>query len=96
MAIGSRLQDIQGMQLIMNFVVLPIYFLSGALFPLGGLPAVLSFFTRIDPLSYGIDALRNVLIGTSEFTIAVSVAVLCASALLFIGFGSYSFSKVQL
>lgn len=96
MAIGSRLQDIQGMQLIMNFVVLPIYFLSGALFPLGGLPAVLSFFTRIDPLSYGIDALRNVLIGTSEFTIAVSVAVLCASALLFIGLGSYSFSKVQL
>ena len=83
-AIGSRLQDIQGMQLIMNFVVLPIYFLSGALFPLSGLPSALSFLTRIDPHSYGIDALRNVLISTSEFTIAVSLAVLCVSALLFI------------
>lgn len=96
MAIGSRLQDIQGMQLIMNFVVLPIYFLSGALFPLKGLPTVLSFITRIDPLSYGIDALRNLLIGGSEFTLAVSLAVLCGAALIFVAFGSYSFSKIQL
>jgi len=96
MAIGSRLQDIQGMQLIMNFLVLPIYFLSGALFPLSGLPSVLTFFTRIDPLSYGIDAMRNVLIGASEFTIVVSLVVLCVSALLFVTLGSYSFSKIQL
>jgi ABC-2 type transport system permease protein len=96
MAIGSRLQDIQGMQLIMNFVVLPIYFLSGALFPLKGLPTVLSFITRIDPLSYGIDALRNLLIGGSEFTLAVSLTVLCVAALVFVAFGSYSFSKIQL
>jgi len=95
-AIGSRLQDIQGMQLIMNFVVLPIYFLSGALFPLHGLPSVLSFITRIDPLSYGIDALRLLLIGTSEFTLVVSLVVLCGTALLFVGLGSYSFSKIQL
>jgi ABC-2 type transport system permease protein len=95
-AIGSRLQDIQGMQLIMNFVVLPIYFLSGALFPLTGLPSVLSVITRIDPLTYGIDALRNLLIGTSEFTLLVSLAVLCFAALVFVAFGSYSFSKIQL
>jgi len=95
-AIGSRLQDIQGMQLIMNFLVLPIYFLSGALFPLRGLPSVLSFFTRIDPLSYGVDALRNVLMGSSEFTLVLNTAVLCISALIFVGLGSYSFSKIQL
>ena len=96
MAIGSQLQDMQGFQLIMNFLVMPIYFLSGALFPLSGLPAVLNFFTRIDPLSYGIDALRSVLIGTSEFAIALSLMVLVVSALLFVGLGSYSFSKIQL
>jgi ABC-2 type transport system permease protein len=95
-AIGSTLQDIQGMQLIMNFVVLPIYFLSGALFPLTGLPTVLAFLTRIDPLSYGIDALRNLLIGTSEFTLVVSLGVLCISALIFVVLGSYSFSRIQL
>jgi ABC-2 type transport system permease protein len=95
-AIGSRLQDIQGMQLIMNFVVLPIYFLSGALFPLNGLPSVLSFLTRIDPLSYGIDALRNVLLGTSQFPPGMSAAVLAVAALIFVAFGSYSFSKIEI
>ena len=95
-AIGSVLQDIQGMQLIMNFVVLPIYFLSGALFPLTGLPSVLSFLTRIDPLSYGIDGLRNVLLGTSQFEPAISLAVLGGVSLLFLALGGYSFSKIQL
>jgi ABC-2 type transport system permease protein len=95
-AIGSMLQDIQGMQLIMNFVVLPIYFLSGALFPLEGLPSVLSFLTRIDPLSYGVDGLRNVLIGTSHFAPELSFGVLCIAAVLFIAFGSFSFSRIQL
>ena len=95
-AIGSMLQDIQGMQLIMNFLVLPIFFLSGALFPLTDLPSVLSIATRIDPLTYGIDGLRSVLIGTSHFNPAVSLVILCGSALLFLAFGSYSFSKIEL
>ena len=95
-AIGSRLQDIQGMQLIMNFLVLPIYFLSGALFPLTGLPSVLSFFTRIDPLSYGVDALRSYLLGTSVFAPELSIAVLIGVALLFVAYGGYSFSKIQI
>ena len=95
-AIGSRLQDMQGMQLIMNFLVLPIYFLSGALFPLSGLPSILNFFTRIDPLSYGVDALRNVLIGSSQFSAELSLAVLAFCALLFIVIGGYSFSKIQI
>jgi ABC-2 type transport system permease protein len=96
MAIGSMLQDMQGFQLIMNFVVMPIYFLSGALFPLEGLPGVLSFLTRIDPLSYGIDGLRNILIGTSQFAPELSFAVLCIAAVVFVAFGSYSFSRIQL
>lgn len=94
-AIGSVLQDIQGMQLIMNFVVLPIYFLSGALFPLTGLPTVLNFLTRIDPLTYGIDGLRAALIGASQFAPELSLAVLAVVALLFVALGGYSFSKIQ-
>ncbi|HEV7699678.1 MAG TPA: ABC transporter permease [Pyrinomonadaceae bacterium] len=95
-AIGSKLQDIQGMQLIMNFVVLPIYFLSGALFPLTGLPTVLNFLTRIDPLTYGVDGLRSVLLGSSQFAPELSLAVLAAAALVFVAFGSYSFSKIEI
>lgn len=95
-AIGSQLQDMQGFQLIMNFIVMPIYFLSGALFPLTGLPTVLNFLTRIDPLSYGIDGLRNVLLGTSQFAPELSFGVLALAALIFVGLGSYSFSKIQI
>ena len=95
-AIGSVLQDIQGMQLIMNFVVLPIYFLSGALFPLTGLPTVLNFLTRVDPLTYGIDGLRNILLGTSQFAPELSLAVLAGAALIFVALGGYSFSKIQI
>src|SRR4051812_17100760 len=95
-AIGSMLQDMQGFQLIMNFLVMPIFFLSGALFPLNDLPSVLSVVTRLDPLTYGIDGLRSVLIGTSQFDAAVSLAVLCGVAVLGLAFGSYSFSKIQI
>ena len=95
-AMGSQLKDIQGMQLIMNFIVLPIYFLSGALFPLTSLPTVLNFLTRIDPLTYGVDGLRSILIGTSQFAPELSFAVLCVAALLFVALGSYSFSRIEL
>lgn len=95
-AIGSVLQDMQGFQLIMNFLVMPIFFLSGALFPINGLPTALSYVTRIDPLSYGIDGLRYILIGASEFEPVVSLAVLCVAAVLFLALGSYSFSRIEI
>src|SRR5947208_2791815 len=94
-AIGSVLQNIQGFQLIMNFLVMPIFFLSGALYPLNNLPGVLSIVTRLDPLAYGVDGLRTALMGASQFGLAAdgSVLVLVAMMLLFIG--SYLFSKIQ-
>ena len=61
-AIGSVIKDMQGFQLVMNFLVMPIFFLSGALFPLANLPASMAIITRFDPLTYGVDGLRGVLI----------------------------------
>src|ERR1700748_272875 len=54
-ALGSLLKDNQGFQLVMNFLVMPIFFLSGALFPLANLPAFMALITRLDPLTYGVD-----------------------------------------
>ncbi|MBS1795638.1 MAG: ABC transporter permease [Acidobacteria bacterium] len=96
MAIGSMLKDMQGFQLIMNFLVMPIFFLSGALFPLAGLPAVLSFVTRIDPLTYGIDGLRGALIHAGQFEVLLNLGVLGGVAVLFLALGGYMFSKIQL
>jgi ABC-2 type transport system permease protein len=95
-AIGSKLENMQGFQLIMNFLVMPIFFLSGALFPLNNLPKALAAVTTIDPLSYGIDGLRAALIGASHFGIATDLLVLCCVALVLMALGSYFFSKIQL
>ena len=93
---GSILQDMQGFQLIMNFMVMPIFFLSGALFPLTNLPAPLAVITRLDPLTYGVDALRGALIGVSHFGLAWDLTLLCLLATAFLSLGAYLFSRIQL
>jgi ABC-2 type transport system permease protein len=95
-SIGSSLQDMQGFQLIMNFLVLPIFFLSGALFPLNNLPKALSFLTKLDPLSYGVDGLRAALIGASHFGAIVDAVVLAVVAVGLLGLGAWRFSKIEI
>ena len=95
-ALASLLVDFQGFQLVMNFLVMPIFFLSGALFPLTNLPKALDWLTRVNPLSYGVDGLRDALIGTVHFGVAVDLAVLSAITLAFLAIGAYLFSRIQL
>ncbi len=94
-AIGSRLQDMQAFGLVMNFLVMPIFFLSGALFPLDHLPPALGAVTRADPLSYGIDGLRGALIGRSHFGLPADLAVLAAVGAVLLAIGSYLFSRIE-
>jgi len=95
-AIASRLEDMQGFQLIMNFLVMPLFFLSGALFPLKQMPATLLFVAKMDPLSYGVDALHYFLTGQGALGIHYDflVLVVVTGTLLFIG--SYLFSKIEI
>jgi len=93
--IGSALKDMQGFQMTMNFLVMPIFFLSGALFPLSNLPKVLSWITAFDPLAYGIDGMRSALLNLPHFGPAVDGIVLVSVALLFLSLGAYSFSKIE-
>jgi ABC-2 type transport system permease protein len=93
--IGSRLQNMQGFQLIMNFLVMPIYFLSGALYPLNNLPVGLRIATRIDPLTYGIDGLRGAFIGASHFSVATNAGIMSVVAVVFLALGARSFAKIQ-
>jgi ABC-2 type transport system permease protein len=64
-AIASRMRSMEGFQVVMNFVLMPILFLSGAFFPLNGLPAWLAALTRIDPAAYAVDALRRLVLGSA-------------------------------
>src|SRR5438105_4522046 len=94
--IGSALRDMQGFQLVMNFLVMPIFFLSGALYPLSNLPAALAVATRIDPLTYGVDGVRAALIGVTHFGIAADLIVLAAVAAVLLGAGAWRFSKIEI
>ena len=94
-AIASKLEDMQGFQLIMNFLVMPIFFLSGALFPLQGLPRIMEVITNINPLTYGIDGLRHSLINTGKFGITIDLVVISAITAILLGVGSYLFERIQ-
>ena len=94
-AIGSAIKDMQGFQLVMNFLVMPVFFLSGALFPLANLPKVMTAITRVDPLTYGVDGLRGSLINGWQFHPLTDLSLLAAIAALFIMMGAYLFSKIE-
>ncbi len=94
-AIAATLDDFQGFQLIMNFLVMPLFFLSGALFPLDSAPAFLKTISIFNPLTYGIDALRMTLVNVSHFHLATDLAVLSALTALVFGVGAYLFTKIE-
>jgi ABC-2 type transport system permease protein len=95
-AIGSVLDDIQGFQLIMNFLVTPLFFFSNALFPVDGLPAPLKLLVHLNPLSYGIDGLRGALSQTFLFGSAIDLVILGGVTAILLGVGSCLFSRIQL
>lgn len=94
-AIASVLKDMQGFQLIMNFLLMPLFFLSGALFPLQGLPKTFTIIASIDPLSYGVDGLRGTLIDSTHFGLPLDFLVLGIITLIVLMLGSYLFSKIE-
>lgn len=93
--VACILEDMQGFHLIMNFLVMPLFFLSGALFPLTDLPKALSVITQLDPLTYGIDALRELLIDAGHFGLGMDITVLSAVTVLFLILGAHFFKKIQ-
>jgi ABC-2 type transport system permease protein len=94
-SIASVLQDMQGFQLILNFIVQPVFFLSGALFPLSGVVSFLSIISSFNPLSYGVDAVRGSLTGVTHFGLVTDFAVLIVICAIILTIGSYLFSKVE-
>lgn len=80
--IAARMKEMEGFQMVVNFVIMPIFFLSGALFPLDRLPGWLTFLTQIDPLTYGVDLLRRIMLGVHVFPAWISLAVVLSFTLV--------------
>lgn len=95
-AIASVLNDFQGFPLIMNFLVMPMFFLSGALYPLKNVPRALALVAAADPLSYAVDGIRNALIGEVHYGIPLDLLVLTVMTAAFVGLGAYLFSRIEI
>ncbi len=94
--LASTMEDMQGFQLIINFLVMPTFFLSGALFPLQGVPKVLDIIAAVDPLSYGVDGLRySLLYSSATFGIGTDLTILAVVTAVLLGLGSYLFDRIQ-
>jgi ABC-2 type transport system permease protein len=101
-AIASRMDSMQGFQVIMNFLIMPMFFLSGALFPLNGMPAWLGGLMRVDPLTYGVDALRHLAYaGTTwgraltGFPLGLDLTVMGGVTVMLLGLATWMFSRAE-
>lgn len=92
--LGSLFDSFEGFQLIVSFVVFPLFFLSGALYPVEGLPPWLAALTLVDPATYAVDGLRGALLGVGAFSPVVDVAVLVAFGGVFLALGTWAFKRM--
>jgi ABC-2 type transport system permease protein len=92
LTIGSYIESLEGFQFIVSFVVFPLFFLSGALFPLNNLPGWLSILTMVDTATYAVDALRSTILGITgknPFVVDIGILLVCVIALGTIGMLSF-------
>ncbi|MCJ7571285.1 MAG: ABC transporter permease [Candidatus Thermoplasmatota archaeon] len=94
--LGSQMESPEGFQLIGSFLIFPMFFLSGALFPITNLPPWLSPFIFFNPVTYSVDGVRGVMMGFSKFNIAFDFAIVSLFAIVMILIGTYAFKKMKI
>jgi len=95
LVIGSLMESPEGFNMVVSFLVFPLFFFSGALYPLDNLPTWLSAITYIDPVTYGVDGLRTVIIGVSRFPFYIDLAVLVVFAVIMFTVGTKAFEHMK-
>ena len=93
--IGSNMESVEGFQLVISFLVFPMFFFSGALFPIGNLPRYLLIFTVLDPVTYAVDGLRGLLLGTAQLPILLDFVILSGFTAIMIAAGTWSFRRLK-
>jgi ABC-2 type transport system permease protein len=92
--VATRLKSMQGFQMVMNFIMMPMFFISGAMFPLDNAPQWLSSISRIDPLTYGVDAMRNIMLPefASRYPLSLDILVvaLISGAMVTVSVAAFS------
>ncbi|MCX8044194.1 MAG: ABC transporter permease [Desulfobacterota bacterium] len=94
-AVASVMHDMQGFGLVMNFLMIPLFLLSGALFPIENFPEWVQVLALADPLLYGVDGMRFGLLGVSRFSPVLDGLILCAFCTALVITGAFLFSRVD-
>src|SRR5450759_241148 len=96
LALGSMLESLEGFQVISAFLVFPLFFLSGALFPVDDkLPVWLQSLVKLNPLTYAVDGVRGALLNVNIFPFYVDLAVITSFAVVMFLLGSILFSRMK-
>lgn len=95
LSIGASMKSPEGFMLVSNFVIWPLFFFSGALFPLNNLPAWLSGVTSVNPITYGVDAVRGAVINSQHFPLIGDIGVIFVFSLIMIAVGTWSFRRMH-
>jgi ABC-2 type transport system permease protein len=93
--LGSLLQDMHAFPLIMNFLVMPLFFFSGALFPANQVPTALHAVMRLNPLTYGVDGVRGALTSVTLYGFGLNFSILLALSALLLSVASWCFSRIE-
>lgn len=96
--IATFYESFESFSVIMNFIVMPMFFLSGAMYPVTRLPRALGLFTRINPLTYGVDALKYMVLPerkllTQDFPLSLDISVIVAASLVFVTVAANVFER---
>ncbi len=94
-AIASKLDDMQSFPLIINFIVMPLFFLSGSIFPVQGLPTVFEYIVKFNPLTYAIDGIRGSLGVAHAFSLAKDFGVIVVISIVCVWVGAHFFKKIE-
>lgn len=94
--IATFYESLESFSVIMNFIVMPMFFLSGAMYPVKTLPKVFMTITWLNPFTYGIDALKHTLLGSAgiyDFPLFVDLGILLATSIIFVTMGAVIFER---
>ena len=95
LVLAAQFSDSQGYNLLVNFTLFPLAFLSGAFYPLSNLPTVVQYLGYVNPLTYGIDGLRGVLVGYSQYPLWLDFGVLLVSGAVLVTVGAVAFGRIE-
>ena len=93
--LGGNMESVEGFQLVSSFLIFPMFFFSGALFPINNLPNYLMLITVLNPVTYAVDGMRGLILGSSQLPIALDLGILVAFAAIMMGIGTWTFKRLK-